>query len=62
MLHHNFYLSGRYRENFEAIFRDHTLPDDPSLLRSRPLAHGAEPGAGGDGESLRARPRAASGR
>jgi phytoene desaturase len=31
MLHHNFYLSGRYRENFEAIFRDHTLPDDPSF-------------------------------
>jgi phytoene desaturase len=31
MLHHNFYLSGRYRENFEAIFRDHTLPEDPSF-------------------------------
>ena len=31
MLHHNFYLSGRYRENFEAIFRDHRLPDDPSF-------------------------------
>ena len=26
MLHHNFYLSGRYRENFEAIFRDPRLP------------------------------------
>jgi phytoene desaturase len=31
LLHHNFYLSGRYRENFEAIFRDHTLPEDPSF-------------------------------
>lgn len=31
MLHHNFYLSGRYRENFEAIFRDHRLPEDPSF-------------------------------
>jgi phytoene desaturase len=31
LLHHNFYLSGRYRENFEAIFRDRTLPDDPSF-------------------------------
>jgi phytoene desaturase len=31
LLHHNFYLSGRYRENFEAIFRDGRLPDDPSF-------------------------------
>jgi phytoene desaturase len=31
MLHHNFYLSGRYRENFEVIFRDRRLPDDPSF-------------------------------
>ena len=31
MLHHNFYLSGRYRENFEAIFRDRRLPEDPSF-------------------------------
>jgi phytoene desaturase len=31
MLHHNFYLSRRYRENFEAIFRDRALPDDPSF-------------------------------
>jgi phytoene desaturase len=31
LLHHNFYLSERYRENFEAIFRDHRLPDDPSF-------------------------------
>jgi len=31
MLHHNFYLSPKYRENFEQIFRDHALPDDPSF-------------------------------
>jgi phytoene desaturase len=31
MLHHNFYLSRHYRENFEAIFRDGQLPDDPSF-------------------------------
>src|ERR671912_851200 len=31
MVHHNFYLSGRYRENFEAIFRDRALPQDPSF-------------------------------
>jgi phytoene desaturase len=31
MVHHNFYLSGRYRENFEAIFRDRALPEDPSF-------------------------------
>ncbi len=31
MLHHNFYLSSRYKENFEAIFRKRRLPDDPSF-------------------------------
>ncbi len=31
LLHHNFFLSGRYRENFEAIFNDRRLPDDPSF-------------------------------
>jgi phytoene desaturase len=31
MVHHNFYLSGRYRENFEAIFHDRRLPEDPSF-------------------------------
>ncbi|WP_273841532.1 phytoene desaturase family protein [Rubrobacter calidifluminis] len=31
MLHHNFYLSGRYRENFEQIFEEGVLPDDPSF-------------------------------
>jgi phytoene desaturase len=39
MLHHNFYLSPEYRENFEAIFRDGRLPEDPSfyaVVPSRP--------------------------
>jgi phytoene desaturase len=31
LLHHNFYLSSRYKENFEAIFRDRALPGDPSF-------------------------------
>ncbi|MGB3635259.1 MAG: phytoene desaturase family protein, partial [Rubrobacteraceae bacterium] len=31
MLHHNFYLSSRYKENFDAIFDGHRLPDDPSF-------------------------------
>src|ERR687898_1846879 len=31
MVHHNFYLSGRYEENFEAIFEDRRLPEDPSF-------------------------------
>ncbi|MDQ4105981.1 MAG: phytoene desaturase family protein [Actinomycetota bacterium] len=31
MLHHNFYLSSRYRENFEDIFDHRRLPDDPSF-------------------------------
>jgi phytoene desaturase len=31
MLHHNFYLSARYKENFEQIFRDRVLPEDPSF-------------------------------
>ena len=31
MLHHNFYLSGRYRENFDEIFRQRRLPEDPSF-------------------------------
>ena len=31
MLHHNFYLSGRYRENLEEIFRERRLPEDPSF-------------------------------
>ncbi len=31
LLHHNFYLSGRYKENFDAIFGERRLPDDPSF-------------------------------
>ena len=31
MLHHNFYLSPRYKENFDAIFQDQRLPEDPSF-------------------------------
>jgi phytoene desaturase len=31
MLHHNFFLSSRYRENFDAIFSEKRLPDDPSF-------------------------------
>jgi phytoene desaturase len=51
MVHHNFYLSGRYRENFEAIFRDRTLPEDPSFYAVVPSK--TEPGMAPDGmESL----------
>ena len=42
LLHHNFYLSKRYRENFEAIFRDRRLPDDPSFYAVVPSR--TEPG------------------
>lgn len=31
MRHHNFYLSSRYRENFEEIFSERVLPTDPSF-------------------------------
>jgi len=31
LLHHNFFLSPRYKENFDAIFGEHRLPDDPSF-------------------------------
>ncbi len=31
MLHHNFYLSSEYKENFDAIFQERRLPDDPSF-------------------------------
>ena len=51
MLHHNFYLSSRYRENFEQIFRDHALPDDPSFYAVVPSK--TEPGMAPEGmESL----------
>jgi phytoene desaturase len=51
MVHHNFYLSERYRENFEAIFRDRRLPEDPSFYAVVPSK--TEPGMAPDGmESL----------
>ena len=31
MLHHNFYLSSQYKENFDAIFNNGELPEDPSF-------------------------------
>jgi phytoene desaturase len=51
MAHHNFYLSGRYKENFEAIFRDRALPEDPSFYAVVPSK--TEPRMAPDGrESL----------
>jgi phytoene desaturase len=51
MLHHNFYLSDRYKENFEAIFRDRRLPEDPSFYAVVPSR--TEPGMSPEGmESL----------
>src|SRR5919202_627942 len=34
--HHNVYLSARYRENFEQIFSERRLPDDPSFYTNVP--------------------------
>jgi phytoene desaturase len=34
--HHNVYLSARYRENFEQIFDERRLPDDPSFYTNVP--------------------------
>src|SRR5919199_6779739 len=51
MVHHNFYLSGRYRENFEAIFKDRAPPEDPSFYAVVPTK--TEPRMAPDGmESL----------
>lgn len=36
MLHHNVYLSARYKENFEQIFEEKRLPDDPSFYTNVP--------------------------
>jgi phytoene desaturase len=36
MLHHNVYLSERYRENFEQIFDERRLPYDPSFYTNVP--------------------------
>jgi phytoene desaturase len=38
LLHHNVFLSDhRYRESFERIFHDHTLPDEPSFYIHAPV-------------------------
>jgi phytoene desaturase len=51
MVHHNFYLSEHYKENFRAIFKDHALPDDPSFYAVVPTK--TEPRMAPDGmESL----------
>ena len=34
--HHNVYLSARYKENFEQIFDERRLPDDPSFYTNVP--------------------------
>jgi phytoene desaturase len=34
--HHNVYLSARYKENFEQIFNERRLPDDPSFYTNVP--------------------------
>jgi phytoene desaturase len=34
--HHNVYLSSRYKENFEQIFDERRLPDDPSFYTNVP--------------------------
>jgi phytoene desaturase len=36
MSHHNVYLSARYKENFEQIFDERRLPDDPSFYTNVP--------------------------
>jgi phytoene desaturase len=51
MVHHNFFLSGRYRENFESIFTEQALPEDPSFYAVVPTK--TEPRMAPDGmESL----------
>jgi phytoene desaturase len=34
--HHNVFLSGDYRASFDRIFRDHTLPEEPSVYVHAP--------------------------
>ena len=31
LAHHNFFFSGHQREHFDAVFRKHELPDDPTI-------------------------------
>ncbi|HET9922418.1 MAG TPA: hypothetical protein VFQ30_21490, partial [Ktedonobacteraceae bacterium] len=34
---HNVFLAGDYRGSFERIFKDHTLPDEPSFYLHAPI-------------------------
>ena len=36
MMHHNVYLSAKYKENFDQIFAERRLPDDPSFYTNVP--------------------------
>jgi phytoene desaturase len=36
LLQHNIFVPGDYRQSFERIFKDHTLPDDPSFYINVP--------------------------
>jgi len=36
LLQHNIFLSGGYRESFESVFKDRTLPDEPSFYVNVP--------------------------
>ncbi|WP_268778270.1 phytoene desaturase family protein [Rubrobacter aplysinae] len=45
--HHNFFLSSEYRENFEAIFDEGRLPEDPSFYAVVPSR--TEPGMAPEG-------------
>ena len=48
MAHHNVYLSSRYRENFDQIFSERRLPDDPSFYTNVPSR--TDPGAAPEGK------------
>jgi phytoene desaturase len=45
---HNVFLSGDYRSSFDRIFRDHTLPDQPSFYVHAPAR--VDPAAAPDGQ------------
>jgi phytoene desaturase len=45
---HNVFLSGDYRASFDRIFRDHTLPDEPSFYVHAPAR--TDPGAAPSGQ------------
>jgi phytoene desaturase len=46
--HHNVFLANAYRESFDRIFEDYTLPDDPSFYVHAPSR--TDPDAAPDGE------------